>query len=82
MKKRFTNMEDVDRQLQILKLEREIQLRKMGMRLEDTTQLFAPNSLMKSGFSTLTSTLKGTSSVKSILLTIMVRFLMKKIFKR
>lgn len=82
MKMRYTNFEDVDKQLEILKLEREIQFRKLGLKLENTTSLVSPNSLMKTGFSTFTSAIKGTSSVKSIILTVLVRFIMKKFIRK
>lgn len=82
MKKIYTNFEEVDRQLEILKLEKEIQWRKLGIKLENSTALISPNSLMRNGFSTLTSAIKGTSSFKSILLTVAVRFIMKKITNR
>jgi hypothetical protein len=82
MKKRYTNFEEVDKQLEILKLEREIQFRKLGLKLENTSNIVSPSSLMKTGFSTLATTFKGTSSLKSVLLTVLVRFVMKKFTKR
>lgn len=78
MKKMYTNFEDVDRDLEILKLEREIQLRKIGLHLEDSTSILSPSNLFKNGLSNVTSTLKSGSGLKSIIISFVVRMILKK----
>lgn len=82
MKKVYTNFRDIDRDLEILKLEREIQLRKLGMKLENSSDLVSPNNLMKTGVSSLTSVLKSSSGLKSVIITGLIRFIINKFIKK
>ncbi|HUH25212.1 MAG TPA: DUF6327 family protein [Flavobacterium sp.] len=79
MKKRFTNFEDVDKQLEILKLEREIQLRKMGLKVEALTAVVTPGAMVKNGVSAFSSAFRHSSGLKSIVFTALIRFIIKQI---
>ena len=50
MKKYYTSYEEVDKELEILRLEREISIRKIGVNAEDITDHLSPDNLMKQGF--------------------------------
>lgn len=82
MKKRFTSFEDVDKELEILKLEREIQMRKMGLRVENISDAISPSNLIKTGFSTFATSFKESSGLRSIIFTAVIRFIIKQIKTR
>lgn len=79
MKKRFTNFEEVDKQLEILKLEREIQFRKMGLKVETLASAVSPSAIMKNGVSAVASAFRYSSGFKSIVFTALIRFIIKQI---
>jgi len=82
MKKYYTSYEEVDKELEILKLEREINLRKIGLNAEDVMEHFSPNRLMKQGLTTLGSSVKNSKGIKTLVLTTVFKFLFNKFFKK
>lgn len=58
MKIRYTSYEEVDKELEILRLEREISIRKIGNNAEEITSLFSPGQLLQQGLSSLGSSVK------------------------
>lgn len=82
MKKYYTSYEEVDKELEILKLEREINIRKIGNNAEDIVTLFSPNTLLKQGLSSIGSSVKQSKGIKTLVLTTVFKFLFNKFFKK
>ncbi|MBA5792085.1 hypothetical protein H1R17_04150 [Flavobacterium sp. xlx-214] len=82
MKKYYTSYEEVDKELEILKLEREINIRKIGNNAEDIVALFSPNTLLKQGLSSIGSSVKQSKGIKTLVLTTVFKFLFNKFFKK
>lgn len=82
MKKNYTSYEEVDKELEILRLEREISFRKFGNDVQDISQLFSPSNLMHQGLSSFGSSLKSSRNVKTIVLTTVLKFLYNKFIKK
>lgn len=82
MKKYYTSYEEVNKELEILKLEREINIKKIGMNAEEVVAFFSPNQLIKQGFSSLGNTVKNSKSIKTLVLTTVFKFLFNKFFKK
>lgn len=82
MKKIYTSYEEVDKELEILRLEREISIRKIGNDVEDITGLFSPNKLIHQGLSSLGSTVKNSKGIKTLVLSTVFKFLFNKFIKK
>lgn len=82
MKKNYTSYEEVDKELEILKLEREISIRKIGNDIQDIAQLFSPSNLIRQGLTSFGSSIKNSKNVKSVILTTVFKFLYNKFFKK
>lgn len=82
MKKYYTSYEEVDKELEILKLEREINLRKIGFNAEEIGNRFSPNNLMKLGLTSLGSSVKSSKGIKTLVLTTVFKFVFNKFFKK
>lgn len=82
MKTRYTSYEEVDRELEILKLEREISIRRIGSNAEDISQLFSPKQLLQQGLTSLGGTVKGSKGIKTLVLTTVFKFLFNKFIKK
>lgn len=82
MKTRYTSYEEVNRELEILKLEREISIRKIGNNAEDITQLFSPKHLLQQGLTSLGGTVKSSKGIKTLVLSTVFKFLFNKFIKK
>ncbi len=82
MKKSYTSFEEIDQQLEILKLEREIQIKKIGLGIENISSAITPGNLAKSGIMNLASTVQGSSGFKSALVTLFIRFIVKQLKRK
>lgn len=82
MKKHYKTYEEVDKELEILKLEREISIRKIGYNAEEITQLFSPNHLIQQGLASLGSTVRKSKGIKTLVLSTVFKFLFNKFFKK
>ena len=82
MKTRYTSYEEVNRELEILKLEREISIRKIGNNAEDITQLFSPKHLLQQGLTSLGDTVKSSKGIKTLVLSTVFKFLFNKFIKK
>ena len=82
MKTRYTSYEEVNRELEILKLEREISIRKIRNDIQDIALLFSPSNLIRQGLTSFGSSIKNSKNVKSVILTTVFKFLYNKFFKK
>lgn len=82
MKTRYTSYEEVNRELEILKLEREISIRRIGNNAEDISQLFSPKQLLQQGLTSIGGTVKSSKGIKTLVLTTVFKFLFNKFIKK
>ena len=82
MKIRYKTYEEVDKELEILRLEREISIRKIGNNAEDIAQLFSPSQLLQQGLTSLGSTVKKSQGIKTLVLSTLFKFLFNKFIKK
>lgn len=82
MKKHYTSYDEVNKELEILKLEREISIRKIGQDAEEIASFFSPARLMKQGLTSLGSSVKNSKGIKTLVLTTVFKFLFNKLFKK
>ena len=82
MKIRYTSYEEVDKELEILRLEREISIRKIGNNAEEITSLFSPGQLLQQGLTSLGSSVKNSKGIKTLVLSTVLKFLFNKFIKK
>lgn len=82
MKKSYTSFEEIDQQLEILKLEREIQIRKIGLGIENISSAITPGNLAKTGIMNLASTIQGSAGFKSALVSLFIKFIVKQLKRK
>jgi len=82
MKIRYKSYEEVDKELEILRLEREISIRKIGNNAEEISQLFSPSQLLRQGLTSLGSSVKKSQGIKTLVLSTLIKFLFNKFIKK
>ncbi len=82
MKKQYTTYEEVDKELEILRLEREISIRKIGNNAEDITHLFSPSNLLQQGLTSFGSSVKNSKGIKTLVVSTVLKFLFNKLIKK
>lgn len=82
MKIRYKSYEEVDKELEILRLEREISIRKIGNNAEEISQLFSPSQLLRQGLTSLGSSVKKSQGIKTLVLSTLFKFLFNKFIKK
>ncbi len=82
MKIRYKTYEEVDKELEILRLEREISIRKIGNNAEEITSLFSPGQLLQQGLTSLGSSVKNSKGIKTLVLSTVLKFLFNKFIKK
>lgn len=82
MKIRYKSYEEVDKELEILRLEREISIRKIGNNAEEISQLFSPSQLLRQGLTSLGSSVKKSQGIKTLVLSTLLKFLFNKFIKK
>lgn len=82
MKIRYTSYEEVDKELEILRLEREISIRKIGNNAEEITHLFSPKNLLQLGFASFGNSVKNSKGIKTIVLSTLLKFIFNKFINK
>ena len=82
MKKDYTTFDEIDRQLEILKLEREIQIRKLGLNIEQLSEQLSPGNLAKKSIMNIASTVQTSSSLKSTVIAFLIKYIFNRLKKR
>ncbi len=82
MKRTFNSYEEINRELEILKIEREISFHKLTQSTSRITNNFTAPNLLKLGFSNLGSSLGKSNQFKIFVFTSILKFIIRRIFKR
>ena len=81
MKKDFNNFEELNNELEILKLERELQWRKLTQTFSSTTEKLTPNNFAKTAVSSALSAFTPSAG-KSVIVSLILKFIINRLFKR
>lgn len=82
MKKIYSSYSEIDRQLEILKIEREISMLKIIESTEHISAYFKIGNLFKIGIGSLGNSIGKSKQLKVFLFTTALKFLVSKLFKR
>lgn len=85
MKTKYNSYQEIDRELQILKIQREIHIQKMLRSSREVKQTLMPLNLIKTSFSSFrqTKSLFGNSGgIKTILISALIKFALNRFLKK
>ena len=82
MKKSYSSYAEIDKQLEILKIEREIRLLKIIESSENISNQFTTGNLFKFGISSLGSSIGQSKQFKVFIFTTVLKFFVRRLFKR
>jgi len=82
MKKTYNNYVDIDRQLEILKLERDISYYRIIDSSQRISSSFAPINLLKYGIGTISNSVGNSRELKILIFSSVLKFFVKKLFNR
>lgn len=81
MKKKYNNFEELDRDLEILKLERELQWRKLVLTATNTSETLTPNNIAKDLVGRAVRMITPSAGT-SVILPLVFRFFMNRLLKK
>lgn len=82
MKKTYSSVEEINRDLNILKLERDLYYQKIFQSIDVIKEETTPNKLVRSSFGAVSSYIRGSRDIKTFITTALLRFVMKKIGRK
>ncbi|MBW3518856.1 DUF6327 family protein [Flavobacterium sp. NKUCC04_CG] len=78
MKRQFNSIEEINRELEILDVQRELEFHRMVQSIDDLKEGFTPFKILKNTFGTVSSLLKNSTGVQTFLVTTLLKFIFKK----
>lgn len=81
MKPKYSSYEDIRRDLQILKVERELNFHKIFRSVDQIKEEFHPYRLAINTFGSLSSTIKNSGGIQAFIITSVLKFIFKR-FKK
>lgn len=82
MKKSFNSYEEINKQLEILKIEREISYLKLIESTSNISNTFSAPNILKLGIGKLGNTLGNSKQFKFLIYSSVFKFIIKKLIKR
>lgn len=82
MKAKYSSYEEIERDLKILKIERELHFHKAFQSLDSLKEEFSPINLIRNAFSGAFSAFKGSGGIQTFLITSLFKFVFRKIFRK
>ncbi|MBB1149274.1 MULTISPECIES: DUF6327 family protein [unclassified Myroides] len=82
MKKSYSSLEQINHDLHILRIEREIHYQKINLALDQLKEETSPEKLIKNTLGTAGSLLKNSGSIQTLIATSIFRFFMRRKFKK
>lgn len=85
MKAKFTTYQEIDEAIEIAKMQREIHYRKLLFSVSNIKSDIEPSNIIKNGLSKVFkfgSFFSGSKSIKSIVISYLVRFVIKRILRK
>ena len=81
MRKSYTSFEQINHDLQILRIEREIHYQKINMALEQLKEETAPQNIIKNTLGSAGSLLRNSGGVQTLLVTSILKYFIRKFRK-
>ncbi|MDR2222729.1 MAG: DUF6327 family protein [Flavobacteriaceae bacterium] len=82
MKKNYNSIEEINQDLNILKMERDLHYQKILQSVDVLKEETTPNNLVRSTFGAVSSYIRGSKDIKTYLTTALIRFVIKKINRK
>jgi len=82
MKKSYSSIEEINADLEILKVQRDIHYYKITQSLESIKSELTPNNLVRNTFGSVTSFVKGSNNVQAFIISAVMKYFFKKVRKR
>lgn len=82
MKKSYSSIEEINADLEILKVQRDIHYYKISKSMDDIKSELAPNNLVRNTLGSVTSYVKGSSNIQAFLISAAMKYFFKKVQKR
>lgn len=81
MRKSYSSFEQINHDLQILRIEREIHYQKINLAVDQLRNEIAPQNLIKKTLGSASSLVKNSGSVQTLLVTSILKFIIRKFRK-
>lgn len=81
MRKSYSSFEQINHDLQILRIEREIHYQKINLAVEQLREETAPQNLIRNTLGSAGSLLKNSSGVQTLLFTSILKYFIRKFRK-
>lgn len=82
MKKSYSSIEEINADLEILKIQRDIHYYKIAQSIENIKSELTPNNLVRNTFGSVTSFVKGSNNVQAFLISAVMKYFFKKVRNR
>lgn len=79
MKKSYSSIEEINADLEILKVQRDIHYYKIFQSVDNIKEELTPNNLVRNTFGTVTSFVKGSNNAQAFLISAAMKYFFKKI---
>ncbi len=81
MRKSYSSIEQINRDLQILRLEKEIHYQRINQALEELRDEVAPENLLRNALGSAGSLLKNSGGIQTLLVTSILKYFIRKFRK-
>ena len=81
MRKSYSSIEQINRDLQILRIEREIHYQKINLAVDQVREEIAPQNLIKNTLGSAGSLLKNSGGIQTLLVTSILKYFIRKFRK-
>lgn len=81
MRKSYSSIEQINRDLQILRIEREIHYQKINLAVDQLREEIAPQNLIKNTLGSAGSLLKNSGGIQTLLVTSILKYFIRKFRK-
>lgn len=81
MNPKYSSYEEINRDLKILKVEKELNFHRLFKSFDQLKDGFTPIKLATNAFGSLSSIIKGSGGIQAFLITGVLKFIFKRIFR-
>lgn len=82
MKTKYSSYQEIDRELEILRVERELHLQRFLRSTQGIKNALSPANILKSGFSSFGSSIGKSTGLKTMLISAAIKFLINRFIKK
>lgn len=82
MRKSYSSFEEINNDLQILKIQRDIHCHKISRAIDNIKTELAPDNIVRNTFGSVTSFVKGSNNAQAFIISAALKYFFKKMTKR